>query len=177
MTSAPGRIAIFTKATALGEWCVSTDPETFTISGVTYGFPYFLTITGHPDFERVTEKEIYDHIRAVSEHRTGLAKWDSSPEHVSDYVKDWNLRLDKKFQMQLVAEYLRMHPGGSSMREMVDYFEHKHGYFMDRMLMRDLLRELVMTGQIDRLPSMSMAPSEMKSLERMAKVWLNEADS
>ena len=177
MASDAGRRAIITIETALGEWCVSTDPETFKISGITYGFPYYLTITGHPDFERVTEGKIYDHIRAVAEHRTGLAEWDSSPERASDYVRDWTLRLDKKFQMHLVAEYLRMHPSGSSMRRMVDYFEHKYGYFMHRMVVLDLLRELVMTVQIDKLPSMSMAPAEMKSLERMAIAWLNEAET
>ena len=177
MTSDAGRIAIFTTETSLGEWCVSTDPDTFNISGVTYGYPYYLTISSYPDFERVTEKKIHDHIRAVAERRTGLSEWDLSSEHVSDYVKDWTLKLDKKFQMQLVSEYLRMHLTGSSMRGMVDYFEHKHGYFMDRMLVRDLLRELIMTGQIDKLPSMSMAPAEMKSLGRMAKVWLNETET
>jgi len=139
---------------------------------VSNGFPYYLTNSSHPDFERLTNEKIYELIRAVAEHRTGLPVWDASRVHVSDYVKDWTLKLDKKFQMQCVAEYLRMHPTGSSMRKMADYFEHKHGYFMHRMLVRDLLRELLMTGQIDKLPSMAMAPSEFKSLERMAKVWL-----
>ncbi len=177
MTSDAERIAVFTTETSLGEWCISTDPDTFAISGVTYGFLYYLTISNHPEFERVTEKKIYEHVRSVAEHRTGLPVWDASSERVSDYVKDWTLRIDKKFQMQLVAAYLYMNPSGSSMRRMVDYFEHKHGYLMDRMLVRDLLRELVMTGQIDKLPSMSMAPAEIKSLERMAKVWLNETET
>jgi len=169
------RIPIFTLDTSIGEWCVSTVTDTFAISGVTYGFPYYLTISSYSEFELVTTGKIYDHIRAVAEHRTGLAEWDSSSEQVSDYIKDWNLQLDKKFQMQLVWEYLRMNLTGSTMRLMVDYFEHKHGYLMDRMLVLDLLRELIMTVQIGELPSMSMAPSEMKSLERMAKVWLDES--
>ena len=174
MSTDKGRISVFTKLTSLGEWCVSTDADTFAISGVTYGFPYFLTNSGHPEFERITDKKPYEHIRAVAEHRTGLPNWDISAAHVSDYAKDWTLNLDKKIQMNLVAEYLQMNPSGSSMRRMIDYFEHKHGYFMDRTLVRDLLRELIMTGQIDKLPSMTMAPAELKSLERMAKVWLKE---
>lgn len=167
-------VAIFTTETSLGEWCISTDSDTFNISAITYGFPYYLTISSHPDFEQTTIKKIYELIKAVANHRTGLPDWDSSSETVSDYAGDWTLKLDKLFQMNLVGEYLRMNPSGSSMREMVDYFEHKHGCFMDRMLVRDLLRELIMTGQIDKLPSMSMAPTEIRSLERMAKVWLQE---
>lgn len=132
MTSHAPRIAIFSMATSRGEWCVSADADTFEISAVTYGFPYYLTISGQAGFERTTDKDIYEHIQAVAQHRTGLPEWDASSERVSDNLKDWTLRLDKKFKMRLVANYLRAHSGGSSMREMVDYFEHKHGYLMDR---------------------------------------------
>jgi hypothetical protein len=170
------RVPIFTTSTSFGEWCVSTDPATFEITGHTYGFPYYLTVSTHADYQRTSNEGPYDLVRAVAEHRTGLAKWDDSPEKVSDCVDDWTLHLDKRFQMKLLGEYLRRHSTESSMREMVDYFEHKHGYLMDRRVVQDLMRELIMTGQLEALPDMFMAPVELDSLRRMANVWLSNPD-
>lgn len=176
MTAQAQRVPIFTTSTSFGEWSVSTDPATFEITPVTYGFPYYLTISTHPEFLRASSRGPYDLVCAVAEHRTGLMGWDASPEKVSDYVKDWTLHLDKRFQMRLLGKYLWQHSAMSSMRAVVDYFEHKHGYLMDRMVVRDLMQELIITGQLETLPSMSMAPAEMDSLLRMAKVWLSKPD-
>ncbi len=176
MASNSKLLVIFTTCTKLGKWRISTYPETFQISNVMDGLTYYLTISNYPEFERSTEKGVYEHVRAVAEHRTGLRDWDESGIRVSDYVKDWNLRLDKKFQINLVAEYLRIE-ADASMRQMVDYFERKYGYMIDRIILKDLLQELVITRQVDKLPSMYMAPAEMKSLEPLAKEWLKERET
>ena len=156
-------------------WRVATDADTMKISAVTYGFPYYLSNSRFPDFELTTDRKIYELILAVAQHGTGLPEWDESGENVSDYVKDWTPEYDDRLLINLVAEYLRLRPN-DSMREMVDYFEHKHGYFMDRMKIKDLLQQLMLTGEIENIPSMHMAPSEMKSLQRLAKRWLDADD-
>ena len=171
MTNTEKRIPIFSKKTSLGTWLVSTDRETIAISHVTYGFPYYLTNSMLDDFERVSTKEIYELVRVVAQHRTGLQQWDDSTEIVSDYVRDWKEEYDDRLLMSIVAEYLNLRPD-DSMRGMVDYFEHKHSYMIDRMKLKDLLQQLILLGEIDRIPSLAMAPSEMKSLQRLAERFL-----
>ena len=58
------------------------------------------------------------------------------------------------------------------MRSLVDYFEHKHSYFLDRIKIIDLFEQLIISGGIDRIPSMRMAPSEMDGLQEVADKWL-----
>ncbi len=171
MNESSSRISICSKATPLGTWLVSTDPETMKISHVTYGFVYYLTNSQFPTFELTTNRKIYDLIIAVAQHRTGLAEWDASDEIVSDYIKDWQPEFDDRLLMNLVADFLRVRPH-DSMRGMVDYFEHKHSYCLERMKIIDLLEQLIITGEIDRIPSMHMAPSEMEDIGRLAKKWL-----
>ncbi len=168
------RIKILKIDSSIGEWCISTDRETFDISHVTYGFAYHLTVSSNPEFERVTTVGLHELVCAVAEHRTRLAVWDRSTERVSDYVPDWTLCVDKKFMMKLIADYLLRYSASSSMRGMIDYFEHKHSYLMRRMDIHELLTELVVSRQIAHLPSMDMSPFEMKDLERLAKQWLDE---
>ena len=142
------------------------------ISSVTYGFAYYLTNSRFPGFELSSDRKIYDLILAVAQHRTGLPDWDNSRVRVSDDTRDWTAEHDDRLLINLVAEFLRLR-SHDSMRDMVDYFEHKHGYFMDRMKIKDLLQQLILTGEIAAIPSMHSAPSEMKSLQGLANKWLD----
>ena len=171
MTKRDSRIPLFSLETSLGTWLVSTDENTFSISQVTYGFPYYLTNDGFSDFELSTDRKLYELIVAVAQHSTGLLAWDECDESVSDHVRDWTPEYDDRQLINLVAEYLRLRPNGS-MRCMVDYFEHKHSYFMNRTKIKELLVQLMLTGEIEKIPSMQMAPAEMRSLKRLAKKWL-----
>ncbi len=168
-------IRIFSHPSQFGEWCISTDPDTFKISAKTYGFSYTLTNYSVPAFTKTAEK-LHQLVVCVAQHRTGLSEWDLSDDRVSDSTKDWILELDKKFLMELVGEYLRMDSDGT-LRSMVDYFEHKHSYCMSRMVVRELLLELVTTGQVKKLPSDEKAPAEFKSLIAIAMRWLDQEDS
>tara|TARA_A100001391_G_scaffold41777_2_gene24059 strand:- start:286 stop:831 length:546 start_codon:yes stop_codon:yes gene_type:complete len=164
------RIPLFSEKTAIGTWLVSCDRETLDISHVSHGFSYYLTNSQFPDFELVSTKDLYDLIRAVAQHRTGLEEWDGSTEAVSDYVRDWKEEYDDRLLINLTAEYLQRREG-DSIREMVDYFEHKHSYMLDREKLKELLQQMMLTGEIKRLPSFDMAPSEMKSLQRLERKW------
>lgn len=142
------------------------------ISAVTYGFPYCLSNSQFPEFELTTNRMIYELVLAVAQHRTGLPEWDESGKIVSDSVKDWTREYGDRLLINLLADYLRIRPN-DSMRDVVDYFEHKHGYFMDRLKIKDLVRQLMLAGEIDEIPSMQRAPSEMRDLQRLAKKWLD----
>jgi len=175
MANTENPIPIFSIETSLGTWLASTDRETMAISHVTYGFPYYLTNSRFEEFKLTSTKDIYELVCAVAQHRTGLQQWDDSTETVSDYIRDWKVEYDDRLLMNLVAEYLRLRPD-DSMRDIVDYFEHKHSYMIDRMKVKDLLQQLILTGEIERIPSLAMAPSEMKILQRLAERWLGEDD-
>jgi hypothetical protein len=172
MNQNDSRIPICSLATSLGTWTVSTDAETMKVSFVTYGFPYCLTNSQFPEFELTTSRKIYDLIRAVAEHKTGLPEWDDSDEKVSDYIRDWTRHFDDRLLINLLADYLEKCPH-EGMRGVVDYFEHKYSYMMDRMKIVDLMEQMIMAGEMKRLPSMDMAPSETQSLQLLAERWLD----
>ena len=172
MNQEDSRIPICSLSTSLGTWTASTDAETMKVSFVTYDFPYHLTNSQFPGFELTTRKEIYDLIRAVAKHKTGLREWDESDEKASDYIRDWTPHYDDRLLINLVADYLRQCPH-ESMRGVVDYFEHKYSYMMERMKIVDLMEQMIMTGEMKKLPSMPMAPAETQSLIPLAKKWLD----
>lgn len=165
------RVSLFTMATRIGTWLISTDSSTFQITPHTYGFPYYLTISEYAGYETSSTRDIYALVRAVANHQTGLIDWDDSSEKVSDYIRDWKIAFGDKLRMQVLGDYLQKCKN-RSMRDMVDYFEHKHGYMMGRIELGDLLRDLMMTGQVTDIPSMDMAPAEMQELALLAKTWL-----
>lgn len=162
-------IPIFSLATSSGVFRIEADRSAFEIAHRPPGRVHVLRNDRFPHFSAAYEGP-YDAILAVAQHRTGIAEWDASPEVVSDYAPDWVRHTDKRFQMRLLDAYLTARPG-DSLRQMVDYFEQRHGYFMDRTVIDDLLTELVTTGQLDRLPNMDFAPAEMKGLARIAAHW------
>lgn len=171
MTKDDSRIPICSLSTLLGTWTASTDAETMKVSFQTYDYPYFLTNSEFPEFELATRKDIYVLIRAVAQHKTGLPKWDDSDEKVSDYIRDWTPHYDDRLLINLVADYLEQCPH-EGMRTVVDYFEHKYSYMMDRMKVIELMEQMILTGEMKKLPSMKMAPSETDCLRRLAKKFL-----
>lgn len=168
-------VLLFSKKTGCGVFRIETDQSTFDIKYDLPGRVYALRNDRDESFCTMHE-EPYDAIRAVAEHRTGIEEWDASSEKVSDYAPDWERHPDKLFQMRLLDAYLTKRPK-DSLRTIVDYFEGRHYYVLERMAIDDLLTELITTGQLDKLPSMHLAPAEMKGLSRIAKHWLRPTDS
>lgn len=164
------RIPIFSTATLSGVFLIDAPESLFQITwGGRIGAVYRLWNERDPSFVTFFENP-YQAICVVAQHRTGITEWDLSTETVSDYAPDWERHVDKKFQMRLIGDFLAKRPE-ASMREMVDYFEHKHPYFIERSVIKSLLIELVTTGQVDKLPDFQMAPAEMARLKRIAEHW------
>lgn len=164
-------VLIFSHRTGKGTFEIAADKAVFEIGPKSAEKLYFLVNRHYPDY-RSLHATPYEAILAVSQHRIGLQEWDESPEAVSDYAADWERHSDKRFQMRLLDSYLAARPK-DTMREIVDYFEGRHFYFLDRMIIEDLFVELVTTFQIEKLPSMDMAPAEMTQLKRLADNWLH----
>lgn len=108
----------------------------------------------------------------MAQHRTGIERWDWSKESVSDYAPDWTRHINNKFRMRLLDKYLERRPE-CSYRQLVDYFEHKHGYALDRSQIQELLEELYVTEQLDRPLNDHMTPSKLASL---IKHWRESRD-
>ncbi|MDB5308808.1 MAG: hypothetical protein JWO38_3010 [Gemmataceae bacterium] len=168
-------VLLFSKKTGCGVFRIETDQSTFDIKYDMPGRVYALRNDRHESFCRMSD-EPYDPIRAVAEHRTGIPEWDASREKVSDYAPDWERHPDKLFQMRLLDAYLTKRPD-DSLRSIVDYFKSRHSYVLERMAIDELLTELITTGQLDKLPSMHMAPAEMTELARIAAHWLRTTDT
>lgn len=173
MNQSDSRIPICSLSTPLGTWTASTDAVTMNVSFKTYGFPYYLTNSLFPDFKLTTTKDVYVLIRAVANHTTGLLEWDDSDEKASDYIRDWTRHFDDRLLINLVADYLEECPD-EKMRGVIDYFEHKFSFMLNRVKVIELMEQLILTGEMKKLPSMDMAPSETRSLERLAQKWLDD---
>lgn len=163
-------VRIFSTQTLTGLFIIEAESAAFRISNQPLGNVYELRNDRFPEFARFFSHPC-EAICAVSEHRTGLLEWDQSPEKVSDYAGDWVREDNKRFRMKLLTDFLDSRPG-SCLRSLVDYFEVRHGYFLDRIQIRELLEELIMNGDLKELPNMHLAPAEMHMLDHFAKQWL-----
>ena len=165
----PDEIKLFSIDTSLGRFEITTPSATFNMTSVHTDCVYSLTLSSVPDF-RVLHNSPYVAIRSVSEHRSSFPQWDKSREAVSDYSLDWTNHLDKLFRMRLLGNYLDAFPD-SSYRDLVDYFELRHSYVFDRIELAELLRELIVTGQLAQPLQDCMTPSELKDVAALAKSW------
>lgn len=70
-------------------------------------------------------------ILAVANHNSGLPDWDNSTEVASDYAGDWGKDRDERIRMRMLDEYMKARPN-DSLRAIVDYFEGRHWYYLER---------------------------------------------
>jgi hypothetical protein len=160
-------IPIFSTQTLTGLFTIDTDESTFAISPFPPGSVYRLRNDKFPSFARMFP-EPYDAIRAVAENRIGLPEWDASSERVSDYAGDWVREDDKAFRMKMLGRFLDARPH-AGMSELVQYFEYRHNYFLNRLQIEELIEELLVNGAMTKLPNMDCAQSELKSLTKLAE--------
>lgn len=159
---------LFSLQTKLG--CFTVEIDRPALANVTYDPPgrvYVLLNDLFPGYA-MPFADVYEAIKAVAGHRTGLPDWDNSPEKASDYAGDWTRHIDKRVQRRMVEAYLAARPG-ECMRSIVDYFERRHFYYLDRHGILKVFREMIKGGDLKRLPSMRLAPAEMSGLVRLAK--------
>jgi len=117
--------------------------------------------------------KIYDAIRAAVKHRPGSTERDDADEQVSDYLPDWQSHVDDRMRMRVIEEYLKRAPA-PSYRGIEDYRHFAYPWLMDRMELVRLMEHLAVTGQLDRLLSDFMVPSEFRRVANLAKKWREE---
>jgi len=134
------------------------------------GVEYHLYVGDDPG-PVATYSEPYGACRAVAQHCTGYAEWDRAGIPTADYISAWKCDIDKRFKIQLISDYLDADPKGS-FRGLVDYFEGKHSYILERDEVAELYRELLMTGQTNVKLSDWMVPAELSDMPEIADAWL-----
>jgi len=159
-------IAIFSKRTRVGRLTIITPIETFRISQMREDRVFGLALNGHPGMK--VFGDACDAVVAASKHRSGIPKLDGSTEAVSDYIRDWRVCVKPHFLFNYIDLWLRGNPRGS-LRDLVDYFEHDPTHLVDRLLICRALKEMIVTGQLKKLPSDHLTPAELHGILTLAR--------
>jgi hypothetical protein len=165
-------VLLFSKMTTLGLIEVRTSLSTFDITQKTYGQQYSLHFSFDSEFIRYFFSP-YKALSAVAKHASGQSAWDSSSEAVSDYAPDWDRHISQKSKVDMLGKFATARPH-ASLRELVDYFEHKHPYLFDRVEINDLLCDLIATGQLNEAIDDYRVPLELRGAAELAKKWLGK---
>lgn len=166
-------VILFHFDTPMGEFEIWTPQSTFELTApLTQGCRYFLRFRGV--LLRAYSRP-HDAVVDVAQHQTGFRAWDDSAFEVSDYLPDWVPHVDRRLKINLLSEYIESIPN-PSIRQMVDYFEPKYGFFLDRLEIKDLYRELLLTGQTTKKLSGYLAPAELQDLVKLAESWIGDSD-
>jgi hypothetical protein len=159
-------VPLFNMRTSIGTWEILTPIRTFKFHPIKQKHEYYLALEGGdyagPYFD------IFNGVKAVCNHTTGVEEWDSSNCQASDYLGDWSPAVVEYVVYNYIDQWIRNNPHGS-LRSMVDYFHHDGTHLVKRKNISDFLKEMITTGQIDSLPSDFMVPSELTSVVRLAK--------
>ena len=113
-------------------------------------------------------RDACDAVVAASKHKSGISELDTSEENVSDYLLDWSIRVSQRLIFNYIDSWVCKKPNGS-LREMVDYFEHDATHLVNRYNIGGFLEEMIVGGQMKRLPRDWMTPSELDGILRLAK--------
>jgi hypothetical protein len=161
-------VSLYALHTLLGDWEVHTPIKTFQIRHFPTKNDFYLSWDDEKGSNRVFST-VFDAIKAVANHQTGVEAWDRSTFKASDYLRDWKRHISKWVIFNFLDSWIKCNPNGS-LREMVDYFEHENTLLLaDRMEIRGFLEEMIGTGQIERLPGDWMKPAELESVVQLAK--------
>ena len=109
-----------------------------------------------------------DAVLAASRHKSGIRELDTSDEKISDYLLDWKVRVGQRLIFNYIDLWIRENINGS-LREMVDYFEHDATHLVNRGNLSGFLEEMIVSGQVERLPRDWMTPAELDHILHLAK--------
>jgi len=109
-------------------------------------------------------------IQAVANHQTGVEEWDVSTFEAPDYLSRWKRRVPKRVVFNYLDSRMTANPD-QCLRQMIDYFEHEETKLADRFKIGKFLKEMIVSGQIDRLPSDWLAPGQLMRVVLLAKKW------
>jgi hypothetical protein len=160
-------VRLYSLPTLLGDWEVHTPVKTFEIQPLRRKNDFYLIWSSEPETSREFHS-VFDAIKAVAAHQTGIEQWDESTIEASDYLRHWTRRVSKRVIFNFIDLWIRHNPRGC-LREMVDYFEHEDTHLVERMRIDSFLKEMIVSGQIERLPSDWLAPAELKLVVELAK--------
>lgn len=165
-TSEDAIVLLYSMPTDVGELQVLTTVATFRISFVREPRAFALALNGVKG-DRVF-RDVCDAVVAASKHGTGITRWDWHGQQLSDYLPDWKVRVSQYLIINYIDLWIQRNPEGS-LREMVDYFEHDPTHLVNRGNIADSLRQLIVSGQVKRLPRDWMTPAELDSVLRLAR--------
>ena len=158
-------ILLYSLQTEIGEVQILTAVATFRISTSSNSLLWLALdgLRGSKDF-----RDACDAVVAASKHLSGIPELDTSGENVSDYLLDWSVCGSQRLIYNYIDLWVRKSPGGS-LREMVDYFEHDATHLVNRSNIGGFLEEMIVSGQMKRLPRDWMTPAELNAIPRLAK--------
>jgi len=159
-------VLLYSLQTDLGELQILTSLATFRVVPVREPRALWLFLEGTRSSK--TFDDACDAVVAASRHRSGIPELDGSNVAISDYLLDWERRVGQPMVFNYIDLWISMNPDGS-MREMVDYFEHDATHLVNRSNIGEFLEEMIVSGQMKRLPRDWMTPAELDGVLRLAK--------
>jgi hypothetical protein len=167
--SADDLVLLYSFSTILGGWEIHTPVNTFRFQPIKQVNEFFLFWNeGEEPVERTTS--VIDAIIAVSQHRTDIVEWDDSSFDAPDDLNEWNREVLDRTVFNFIDYWMEQNPQGS-LRQMVEYFEHEDTCLIDRIRIGGFVEEMIVTGQMTRLPGVWMAPAEMSSVIELATAY------
>lgn len=160
-------VPLYSLETLLGTWEVHAPVRTFRYQPIKEENTFFL-FWADEDESQGHFITVYDAIKTVHFHSTGIAEWDASSFEVSDYLLDWEREVPDRVIFNYIDYWIQRNPKGS-LRGMVDYFEHDDTRLVDRMNISGFLEEMIISGQLNSIPHPSMSPCELESVVRLAR--------
>lgn len=159
-------VLLYSLRTSLGELHIMTTLSTFRISVSDETRSLWLELDGARSSKVFADA--CDAVVAASRHQSSIRKLDTSDERISDYLLDWTTRVSQRMIFNYIDLWVQGHPNGS-LREMVDYFEHDATHLVNRDNIAGFLEEMIVGGQMKRLPRDWMTPAELDGILRLAK--------
>jgi hypothetical protein len=160
-------VPLYRYRSPLGNWEVHTAVKTFRYQPFKQPNDFYL-FWADDDDSKGHFHSVFDAIKAVYSHTTGVEAWDNSSIEVTDYLGDWQRRKMKRVIFNYIDQWIAKNPGGD-LRGMVDYFEHDDTVLVNRLNISDFLKEMIVTGQLTALPGTAFAPAELHGIIRLAE--------
>lgn len=160
-------VTLYSFSTALGDWEVHTPVKTFRIQRLKTTNEFYLSWRDAND-PTECHMSVFDAIKSVAQHRTGVTEWDESSFEASDYLLDWTREVSDRVIFNFMDYWMDRNSGGD-LRGMVDYFEHEATHLINRMNIANFMTEMIVSGQMNRFPRVWMPPAELRSVISLAK--------
>ena len=113
-------------------------------------------------------KDVFAALKAAYRGESGISEWDCVGVTISDYLGDWEMCVGRRILFNYFALWIEKNPGGT-LRSMDDYFRRDRMSLVDRHDICAFLEEMLVSGQLQKLPGDWLTPSEYDGVLRLAK--------